>query len=1204
MALCIFFLFSGFVSIAQPKANFNANPVTGCAPLVALFNDASTGNPTSWYWDLGNGTTSTLQTPAAIYSTPGTYTVKLVVKNLLGIDSITKPQFITVYSSPVVSFSGSPLTGCFPLNTQFTDQSQPGSGTIQKWEWDFGDGNISSAQNPSHTYSNLGNYNVSLKVTNSFGCFSFATNSSYIHISSGAKAQFTNSIPNSCKAPATINFFNSSNGTGTLNYQWDFGDGTTSTSTNPSHIYNSAGSYSVKLIVFNSIGCTDTLIKSNLITIGNTKADFLDSSSMCRGAFYTIKNISTPAPGSASWDFGDGTFSDSINPVKAYATTGNFIIKMVANFGACKDSISKPVTVLGTPKVDFSNSSSASCQAPFTVNFKDGSTGGNSYFWDFGDGNTSTSQNPAHIYTTTGNFTVKFTVTNISGCQDSLIKANLITIKTPVITIKGLPLGGCPPLSNTFVAQANSVDSLATYQWDFGDGTTSTLNSPAHTYSNPGGYTVTLNYTTTGGCTGTVKVVNGITVGTRPKANFSANPLNACGSLPINFTDQSTGNPDNWVWLFGDGTYSNLQNPVHQYTDTGSFTVKLIALNNGCADTMTLPKYILIKPAIAKFNYNIICGSSLHFIFTDQSIGANSWNWDFGDGGTSTVQNPTHDYSVPGKYTVSLTVTNNVTGCTSTQTHIVPVIHEVPGFVSNDSVICKNSAVTFTATNNSPSNIVYYKWNFGDGNTATDSAGNSIIHSYTKTGQYDVSLTFEDIWGCTNSVTIPKAIDVVGPTAAFHSSVAGVCLNSPATFIDSSVTDGIHNIQQWNWNWGDGSSQNFSSPPFNHIYTSPGNYSVTLMVTDSRGCTDSINNPNAILVSKPTANFTGDSLSCTTNSINFSNASIGQGLNYLWNFGDGSSSNQQNPSHLYTIEGLYSVSLAVKDLYGCADSISKINYVKIANPIANFSLPDSIASCPPLIANFTNTSTNFLTSFWDFGDGSTSTARNPSHFYASVGTFTAVLTVTRGSGCTSQKSMTIKVNGPSTSFSYTNILGCKPLKTTFRVRTQKNLTLVWDFGDGNDLRAPDSVVTHTYTMAGSYLPKIIIVDTTGCSVLLNGADSIKVLGVTASFNNSGTIVCNSGDVQFTNTSMSNDVITNYNWSFGDGTTSAQQNPLHGYSVPGTYATTLNVITQQGCKDTVTNPANVKVVKSPNISISGDTAGCVPALLNFTGNIVT
>jgi gliding motility-associated-like protein len=446
-------------------------------------------------------------------------------------------------------------------------------------------------------------------------------------------------------------------------------------------------------------------------------------------------------------------------------------------------------------------------------------------------------------------------------------------------------------------------------------------------------------------------------------------------------------------------------------------------------------------------------------------------------------------------------------------------------------------------------------------------------------------------------------VSVGGPTAVFRALVPAVCLNAPATFFDSSYTDGTHNIQRWNWSWGDGTSQTFTSPPFNHTYTSPGSFSVLLIVTDNAGCTDSVRVPNAILISKPIANFSGDTLSCTTRPANFLNASTGQGLTYLWNLGDGSNSTVQNPAHLYGTEGAYTISLNITDLFGCQDSITKINYLKVANPRADFIVSDSIASCPPLLVNFTNNSANFLTSLWDFGDGATSSARNPSHFYSGVGTFTATLTVTGATGCTSQKSIKIVVKGPSTSFSYSNLIGCKPLTSTFRVRTERSLTLLWDFGDGTALRAPDSVVTHTYSKAGSYLPKLIIVDTTGCSVLLNGADSIKAVGVTASFNNSNTIVCDAGNVQFTNTSTTNDIITNYNWNFGDGTTSTQQNPLHNYTVPGNYSTTLSIITQQGCKDTISNPANVKVIKSPQISITGDAGACVPATLKFSGNLI-
>jgi len=224
--LFIFLLCTGIYSQAQVKANFSATPLSGCTPLVVSFTDLSTGNPTSWKWDLGNGTISFLQNPSVTYFTPGQYNVKLIVRNAAGVDSLVKNQFITVQASPVISFVADPLTGCYPLPVQFNDLSTAGSGSIVKREWDFGDGNISSVQNPQHVYGAAGSYNVSQRITNTAGCATTLTKPQYIQINTGVKAGFTNSTPNSCNPPVTINFINQSTGTGVLNYQWDFGDGT------------------------------------------------------------------------------------------------------------------------------------------------------------------------------------------------------------------------------------------------------------------------------------------------------------------------------------------------------------------------------------------------------------------------------------------------------------------------------------------------------------------------------------------------------------------------------------------------------------------------------------------------------------------------------------------------------------------------------------------------------------------------------------------------------------------------------------------------------------------------------------------------------------------------------------------------------------------------------------------------------------------
>ncbi|NOT93104.1 PKD domain-containing protein [Ferruginibacter sp.] len=179
--LIVLLVICSFFSKAQLTANFTATPLSGCAPLVVSFTDQSTGAPTQWKWDLGNGTISFLQNPSVTYFNPGQYNIKLVVYDANGDSNVViKSQYITVNAAPAVAFTGSPLTGCFPLPVNFTDQSTPGSGTITSWQWDFGDGASSNTQNPSHTYTASGNYNVTLRLTNSVGCIKVLSKPQYV----------------------------------------------------------------------------------------------------------------------------------------------------------------------------------------------------------------------------------------------------------------------------------------------------------------------------------------------------------------------------------------------------------------------------------------------------------------------------------------------------------------------------------------------------------------------------------------------------------------------------------------------------------------------------------------------------------------------------------------------------------------------------------------------------------------------------------------------------------------------------------------------------------------------------------------------------------------------------------------------------------------------------------------------------------------
>ncbi len=1195
-------LLTGFLSKAQLTANFTGTPVSGCAPLIVRFTDASTGNPNFWKWDLGNGTLSFLQNPSVTYFTPGQYNIKLYIRNGAGTaDSITKTQYITVLALPTVQFTGTPLTGCFPLLVQFSDQSVPGSGTISTWEWDFGDGNVSTVQNPQHTYTAGGSYNVSLRVRNSFGCVRTLTKSQYINLTTGVNANFTNNIPNSCNPPVTINFINTSTGVGTISYQWDFGDATSSTLRDPSHVYTNPGSYNVSLIVTNQNGCRDTIVKQNAIVIGTVDASFTSPVTVCAGSIVNIVNTSVPQPFSAAWDFGDGSSENSITPSKTYNTPGTYTITMIGNFGACLDTFTRSITVLAKPVVNFSMNDSTSCKAPFSINFTSLAPGATSYLWDFGDGTTSSLANPSYTYVTSGSYTVSLTVTNASGCSTTISKPGQVIIQGPQVQINNLPQRGCTPFTTTFAATTNSIDPVVGYLWNFGDGNTSTLVSPSHTYTSSGTYNITLIITTAGGCSDTSTVASGVIVSSKPVANFVASPRDVCAFVQVNFTDLSTGNVNQWFWEFGDGGTSTLQNPGHSYNDTGNFNVTLIVWNNGCPDTVRFMNYIHVKPPIASFIDMMDCTLPLFRQFSDSSIGADTWTWDFGDGGSSTIQNPTHTYAVPGSYTVKLTVTNNVTGCSHTYSRLINIIIENANFAASDTVICKGTPITFSTIGINTSNIGSHTWDFGDGSSLISTSG-TVSHTYTVSGTYSVSLIITDLLSCKDTLIKSLYIQVDGPTAQFTSSVPGTCLNTPITFTDSSYSDGTHPIQQYAWDYGDGTLDTLSSGPFQHAYAGPGVYTVSLSVTDSKGCVDRLVRANYIIISKPLSDFfTTDTASCPNGDISFTNLSTGPNLTYIWNFGDGNSSTLANPVHRYTAEGLYTIRLFVIDQYGCTDSIIKPGYIKIEFPRANFLMSDSVSTCPPLVVTFTNTSTGIISKNWDFGDGTNSTVDNPSHFYSLPGVFNVVLTVTGPGGCVDTKTKQIIVRGPQGSFTYTNIIGCDPLQTNFQATTRDNLSFIWDFNDGTLISSPDSIISHVYTNPGIYVPKMILVDITGCQVPITGPDTIQVFGVKTNFRNTNFTVCDSGWISFQDSSISNDLITNYQWSFGDGNSSSLQNPTHYYNANGIFYPTLIVTTQFGCKDTLQQPVPVRVVPSPQIAIGGDVGGCIPATLNFTGD---
>jgi gliding motility-associated-like protein len=377
-------------------------------------------------------------------------------------------------------------------------------------------------------------------------------------------------------------------------------------------------------------------------------------------------------------------------------------------------------------------------------------------------------------------------------------------------------------------------------------------------------------------------------------------------------------------------------------------------------------------------------------------------------------------------------------------------------------------------------------------------------------------------------------------------------------------------------------------------------------VVDNYGCTDSISKPAAIVVADPKAIFySPDTASCTGRPVSFVNTSTGTGLQYQWDFGDDLHSTDANPIHQYSATGNYIVSLFVTDQYGCKDSASsKKMYIDISVPKARFAVSDSFTSCPPLQVKFSDSSLSYTSLKWDFGDGNRSELENPAHYYTYPGTYFARLIVTGPGGCMDSASKRIDVRGPKGSFSYAPLKGCNPFTVNFNATTLDRISFTWDFSDGTTIATTDSIISHTYTAAGDFVPKMILQDASGCSVPIVGPDTIRVVDVAANFGLDQFKLCDSGRVNLHDSTISNDLITNWLWDFGNGLFATGQHPSFSYSTPGVYHIKLTVTTETGCKDSLLLNDPVTVFQGPRINILGDTAACALSPIDFTGKVIS
>lgn len=979
--------------------SLNSTPVTssicdgGSATLLA-------GNPGSTYsWS--NGSTASSIT----VSTAGNYSVTITDAN--GCTG-TLMHILNVNPNPVTDFTAS--SACEGTAISFNNLSSISSGTIQSYNWDFGDTSFSNVAQPSHAYSASGTYTVTLSVTSASGCSTAASRN--IDIYPRPTASF--SSPAVCAGINSVFSDASTVSSGTITtWNWNFGDATSGTGNSTSHLYAGDGTYQTNLIVITDRGCVDSTQRS--IQIHKLPTANFSNGNECANTPIQFTNTSVAGSGSIlfySWNFGDGNTSSASNPAHSYASDGSYIVSLnITSSLGCTSMKNGLAIVHPIPASDFSTSPACVNTSVAFNNLSSVSSGSiTNYYWNFGDNSSSNSTNPSHTYVSDGTFQINLIATSDRGCKDT-IQHDLIIYPEPSANFTAVDVCAGSPVE---FLSTSSISSgvINNWLWDFGDGTSSSSDEPVHIYNTEGSYPVRLTVTSAQGCT--AGFVANVNIFPNPAAAFiSSNVCLGNGSSFINQSSVSGGISYSSLWSFSDGSQSTQANPTHTFTSSGIFTTVLtITSVNGCESQSTRMSRVYTPPTTMFAAPDVCFGALTRFDDNSYSQDGHitSWMWNFGDNTTSTEGNPTHLYSQTGQYNVSLTTTSSF-GCSSPYQDSVS-IYDRPVSRIQGANVCEGNPVQFiNSTINNTGTTVSYLWDLGNGFTSTDSA---LTFNFSQPGTYDVTLTATSGFGCSDT-QLKRLIVYPNPAVTFAGN--NVCLNSNTTFTNqSSILSGA--IQSYSWDFGDGATASQIHP--SHRYSSPGNYTVSLNAVSDQGCVNS-STADIIVHPNPSVSFSAGAQGCAPISAGFqSNSVVSSGTisGWLWNFGDGAVSTDENAQHTFTQGGIYNISLSVVTDMGCQASYTQNAAVRVySQPVADFTADPLIGDDVNPTVHFTNLSQNYSSYVWNFGDGtSTYTDLNPVHTFADTGVYTAQLITVNSYGCRDTIMRRIEIRPRSTLF--------------------------------------------------------------------------------------------------------------------------------------------------------------------------------------------
>jgi len=899
------------------------------------------------------------------------------------------------------------------------------------------------------------------------------------------------------------------------------------------------------------------------------------------------------------WTFGDGSFSAINNPTHSYSSPNNYVVTYTASVSGSPVTQTLSIKAHGKPTPNFSVNIASGCVGS-SMSFHDmsaasGGTQTPQWQWSFGDGGVSSSQNPNYIFTIPGTFNVTLIYKDGFGCDSAIVKNSLIKISVkPTVVITNTPtsLNACvAPFTATFSGSSSTSNSTTgstalTYSWNLNGASSTLANPPPITFTTTGSFPITLTCTDNNNCSQS----QAVTVNVQSPNVKALVPTKGCFNQAISVKDTSAATFTQWN--FGDATPNQLIIPpntlTHSYSSPGTFTITATSFLGTCSATKTYT--INIEKVTADFTATppFYCVSPMVVSYSNTSIGATSYTWNFSGGGTSNLASPTNTFTQGSlnPFTIfqpqplqATLFASNANGCTSSITKTIDTLQIPTAFFYTDKMQgCVPLTVTFKDSSHSVKPIINYTWNFGDGSALNSGTTNTLVtHTYTTTGVYYATLVIQNNLGCKDT-SFKWPIHVANPPHTnFTFSPSVVCPNEAVTV--TNLTPVADSVDHWHV-ISDASyfshciTDNNPSWQYSHTGTQP----LTLSAY-SFGCKHDTTLPTQLLVKGPIVSGRFYTRCDSVFKVKF-NILIQDGDFAEIRYGDGDrdtvyTTGSHTVYHTYPSTGDYSAILTgVNNSSGCQPFYDTLK-VKIRN--IKSTITSQSLTCAGVPTNYSASSSQDVDGvcgvgyIWFFGNDPPVITDNSSTTYSlPQGTQSITLVVKDENGCRDTSKTSIIVSYVNVNAVLSNTIGCVPafsLTATQSVTSYTTITnYTWGFGDGSSSVSGPSA-THTYTTASSpsstYFISLSATNSDGCTdtkqfpVVMNApfAPSLSA--------NSSTQICAGKTVSVTaNATGAN----TYTWSYGDGSSLVTTNNVisHTYSVGGNYNISLILADAAGC----------------------------------------